>query len=91
MPSGAASSRPSPRLWPKWNGEVESRGTRDPMYAPAQAGGRAAASILLWSSDTATQPWTELSRTPILSVSAKGVKWQPGFGSRPSGDQGQST
>ncbi len=29
--------------------------------------------------DTAQQPWRELSRVPVLSVSAAGVIWEAGF------------
>lgn len=29
--------------------------------------------------DSSTSPWTEKSRTPVLTVSAKGTKWEDGF------------
>lgn len=29
--------------------------------------------------DTSTKPWSELSRTEVLTVSSKGVFWEKGF------------
>lgn len=30
--------------------------------------------------DASREPWTEVSRTPVLTVSSKGVRWEDGFG-----------
>lgn len=29
--------------------------------------------------DSSTTPWTEKSRAPVLTISAKGVQWEKGF------------
>jgi hypothetical protein len=50
-----------------------------PNVAPCTSWRTCGREYVLLEFDTGTEPWKELSRTPALSVSSAGAKWEAGF------------